>query len=115
MSSLFPTTQYYKEFIHGESVKGKITNSYSNNLEFIGNIQPVTQKDQQLLEIGRKELGKVQVFTDHVFNICKEGEQNKGDLVLYDENYYEILALNNHLSGLLPHRFYVAELRLNIV
>lgn len=114
MGVLFPKTYPYKQYTGSNRIKGRITTVYNPILQsFTGNVQPMSQFEVESLDIGRHNLGKIKVYTDKVFTISKENEANTGDKVVYDNNDYEIIGLDNHTGNLLPHRKYIGELRLN--
>lgn len=113
MSTLFPKTNSYYPYNDSTKSKGRITSNYGNIATFVGNIQPMSQKEVDTLGIGRKDMGKVKVYTDTIFTISIEGQENTGDKVVYDSNIYEVIRKDRHTGSLLPHHKYIAELRLN--
>ena len=113
MSLLFPKIYNYKECQEGVFLDGIYNTGYSELLEFEGNIQPMTQVEINSLNIGRKNLGKIKIFTDKIFNIAIEESDKNGDLIFYENKNYEIISLDNHTGNLLPHKEYIAELRID--
>ncbi len=111
MSVLFPQTYNYLPYSSSTKVKGRVTVGYGSSTIFSGNVQPMSQKEVDSLDIGRKDLGKIKIYTDQVFTISEEGKENTGDIIIYDSAYYEVIKLDHHTGTLLPHRKYIAELR----
>jgi len=114
MPSLFPKPHRYIQRSPGTWVKGTWTEGTETVVEFTGDIQAMDQKKAVVLSIGRDNLGKVIVITDTVFNIADETTKQNGDLVTYHNENYEIIGFENWDHGLLPHNFYIGELRKNV-
>ena len=113
MSVLFPQTHNYYPYLDSTRSKGYISTNYDAISTFSGNIQPMSQEDINSLDIGRQNIGKIKIYTDQVFTISKENQENTGDKIVYDNEIYEVIGKDKHTGTLLPHTKYIAELRIN--
>lgn len=79
-------------------------------------IQPLTGKELESLNIGRDNLGKIKIFTDENLIITIPGTNGtnlqNGDKIVFDSNDYEIIAKFKYESGIISHNEYIGELRL---
>lgn len=112
MGVLFPKTYSFKPYSGSTRVKGRLTITYGVESTFVGNVQPMNQFQIESLDIGRKNIGKIKIVTDHNFTISTEGQENTGDIIIYDNNEWEVIGGNNNTGNILSHRKYIAELRL---
>lgn len=113
MGVLFPQTYSYTPFQKGKRIKGRFVSTYGSSSTFSGNVQPMNEIEVNALNIGRKNIGKIKIYTDHVFNIAEESSNINGDLVDYDGFQWEVIGKDHHTGTLLPHKKYIAELRID--
>lgn len=104
----YPQT-YYKN--DGAYVGGEWTASVTGPFTFLGTIQPDTGKDVFPKETGRDDTGRVRVFSSTRLAVGEEDGGAKGDMVIYDGRWYELIQAFPHQNRIIPHYEYLAELR----
>lgn len=109
MSIFFPTTITYKQ------VTGKYVNGVWQKTEvedtFLGNVQPITGRELESLNIGRADLGKIKIYSNIELHVSKKGSTNSGDVILYQNKKYEIIQIMSYQNNLVPHYKSLAEYR----
>jgi len=106
---LFPKTYTIYTANSGSFVNGHWVNGTPTTSTFIADIQPLSDKEINSLNIGRKELGKIKINTDS--NLTIQDTNKTGDLIAFNGVKYEIIAQSKWEVGLIPHNEYVAEYR----
>lgn len=112
--SLFPISQVYYH-VTGSYVRGEWVSAITGPLAFRGTIQPATADDIKSTEVARQDTGYVKVYTTTSMAVSRQGTANSGDVVLYDDQYWEIIQKLPHKSGLIPHNKYLAAIRPDFV
>lgn len=113
---LFPSTYTIKRKAstgyvdtHGHYVAGS-----QSTFNVQADCQSLTAKELEVLNIGRKDLGKIKIFCDTELLICQQGingtNLQNGDLITYLSEDYEIIQ-KQKFGNLIPHYEYIAELR----
>jgi hypothetical protein len=94
-------------------VNGIATDGTPTSVPFIGDMQPLSNKDAVALNIGRADIGKITVFSDRALQETRQGPSGSlcGDFVVFQGQNYEIIQESAHGNKLLPHWTYFAELR----
>ena len=109
---MFPKAYILKSYEPGDFVKGKFIPGAQFSRSIEADVQPLTGKELESLNIGRQELGKVKTFTDEVLTLSEEGTTQNSDIIVYDEDNYEIIARLKYDSDLINHNKYIAEIRI---
>lgn len=116
----FTKTYVVKKYAEGQYVHGRWTKGTVENDTIDANIQPITGNELLSLSVGRKELGKIKIYTDAVLNIATEttgvttDDGISGDIVTWDDgNDYEVVQLLDYNNNIISHKKYIAELRKN--
>lgn len=110
MGSLFPLSYSFTTQI-GSYVNGIWTVGTNTVSTFLGSCQPITGKELETLAIGRKDLGKIKIYTDSDLPVSIEGGTDSGAIVTYNGQTWEVISKMTYISGLIEHKKYVAELR----
>ena len=92
-------------------VNGEWTAGTATSVSFVGDIQPMTNREAVALNVGRHDLGKVNVFSETELLVTTQGGPAKGDIVTFSGKSYEVIKDNTHSNGIIDHYTYVAELR----
>ena len=108
---MFPKTYILKTYKEGELVKGQFIPGAQFSRNTIADIQPITGKELESLNIGRQELGKIKIYTDDIYTISKEGTKQNSDIIVWQENNYEIIQKLPYDNNLINHNKYIAEIR----
>jgi len=108
---MFPKTHTLKSFEDGEFIKGKFIPGAQFSRNTIADIQPITGKELESLNIGRQELGKIKIYTDDIYTISKEGTTKNSDIIVWKGNDYEIIQKLPYDGDLINHNKYIAEIR----
>jgi len=97
------TTGFYEK---GQWKKGKPFDT-----EFWGSAQPASGKVMELLPEGKRNTETVSVFAPIKmdFTSADFDKKTSGDLIIYDDKYYEILIAKKWNVGLIPHWELVAS------
>lgn len=87
-------------------------------ISIIADVQPMTSKQIVSLDIGRKELGKIKIYTDEKLHEATEKNENgfkqNGTYLKFSNNeWYEVIQNIIYSGGLINHNKYIAELRKN--
>ena len=99
------------------------TGSYDNSGKYIpgentpdtiqADCQPEdTNNDLESAITGRKNLGRIKIYTDEILNVADETTGQNGDIIEFDGDDYEIISKGKR-STLIPHNKYYGELRKN--
>ncbi len=79
--------------------------------------QPMSSKEVDQLNIGRRELGKIKIYTDETLQLMREsdeGKESNGTYFKFDNGeWYEVIQDITRKGGLINHNKYIAELRKN--
>lgn len=92
-------------------VDGEWTAGASESVPFVGDIQPMTNRESAALNIGQSDLGKITVFSETELVVKKMGGAAFGDRVSFAGNDYELIKDNTYSNGIIDHYAYVGELR----
>lgn len=108
----------YKIFnFTGEFVEGRWKEWRSPDQIIQADAQPMSGKEVDQLTIGRRELGKIKIYTDETLNIVGEADEGgikNGTYFQFDNGeWYEIIQDITRRGGLISHNKYIAELRKN--
>lgn len=92
-----------------------IEGSPEANTSIIADIQSLTSKELESLNIGRDDLGKIKIFSDTELLVALAGEDGNylqnGDKVTFLNDDYEIIQRVPFVNNIIPHFEYIAELR----
>jgi hypothetical protein len=92
--------------------KGQPVAGTPTSVPFVGDIQPLSNKDLVALQIGRQGLGKIKVYSDRALRTGSSSDAiAKGDTVVWGSKNYELIQESYHNAGLNQHWLYIAELR----
>ena len=82
------------------------------SVPFVGDIQPMSNRDVVALNVGRHDLGKVRIFSEtELKETSTGGSPARGDLVTFRGNNYEVIQENSHVNDIIGHFEYVGEYR----
>lgn len=109
MSVLFPKTISYL-VVTGSRVKGKFVEVETPGT-FTGDVQPVTGRDLDVVQVGRQDIGKIKVYANESLNVSVEGSNTPGDMIIWQGGKWEIIAKMANQNDLIPHYKYIAEYR----
>lgn len=76
---------------------------------FLGNVQPVTGKEAESLNIGKENEGLVKIYTGTRLNVSSEKTNKSGDIVIWEGQQWKIVDEKVYQNGLLSHYRYIAE------
>lgn len=107
---LFPKNLAAQRTVYALS-DGEWTAGATSSVPFVGDIQPMANREATALNVGRHDLGKVNVFSESELLVTTQGGPAKGDIVFFSGKNYEVIKDNTHLNGIIDHYTYVAELR----
>jgi len=111
MSTLFPKPISYQYNIGGYNSDGIwLSGSDIENI-FMGSVQPLTWKEVQSLNIGRKDTGKVKVYSDTQLPVSNEGGDIKGAVISWQNKKWELIDEASYQNDLINHYKYIGELR----
>jgi hypothetical protein len=100
-----------KRMSGGTRVEGKwIPGTYSD-ITVTMSVQPVIGRELESINIGRQNLGKVKCYTDDELQISEPKKDYTGDIVIFQGDWYEIIARQPWQSGLINHFKYFGEFR----
>jgi hypothetical protein len=106
---LFPREYPLFQQTAGSYVKGDWVAGVETETTFQADIQPMTSKETETLSIGKRELGKVRIYTDNELTVLDTDKT--GDRVVFDGYKYEVIMKDKHEVGLIPHNRFIAEKR----
>jgi predicted nucleic acid-binding protein len=112
MAVLFPKKYTINELSSGEYVDGWWEEGAMFSMEIEADIQPLTGRELESLDVGRRGVGKIRIYTDKDLQIADAAINDNGDIVIYDEKKYEIISKEPR-KGIMNHNKYIAELRMN--
>jgi len=110
MSTLFPKTIAYKQVTFTRDSHGRAVNS-ETDATFQGSVQPVSGKEFENLEDGRKDFGTVKVYSSTRLNVSLEGSNKRGDLITWQNQQWELGQELIYQNSLIPHYKYFAFFR----
>ena len=111
MGNPFRNDYTVKRMTGGTYIKGQWTPGDREDLTISMSVQPVTGKELENMNVGRRNIGKIKCYTDEELQISKPDEDFTGDLVLFQNDLYEIIAKEPWQSGIINHYKYYAEFR----
>lgn len=106
---MFPKNYSIKRKAAGTFTKGIFTEGTETTITIVADVQPITGKDFEALNIGREYRGAVRIYTDVTLNFSAASQTP--DKIVFDSFDYEILELNKRDGGLITHNKYIAYLR----
>lgn len=109
--SEFHSTIVVQGNTQGSYVAGRFVKGVSGAGSIEGSVQPITGRALAALEIGRKDLGKVTIFTDSVLKISNTTTQENGDRIEWGGAVYEIIQRAPWQNGIIDHYEYIGEYR----
>lgn len=95
----------------GTYVKGVWTPGTDTTKTVYGSVQALSYRELAILDIGRKDLGKVKIYSDTALKVSQEGTENSGDIITWDSRDWEIIQALDFQNGIIPHYKYLAEFR----
>lgn len=107
MSTLFPRALTVSRST-GSYVNGVWTSS-AVSITVMGSAQPMSGREIQALEIGRKDIGKIKLYTDTPLVVSTEGQANSGDVVTWQGKLWEVISTADYQNDLIPHYKSIAE------
>ena len=114
MSTLFPTKIDY-EYHTANDTEGDYDNAGdwspgdTDELFFLGSVQPASGKEIDSLPVGREDTGKVKIYSDRVLPISKQGGNEAGAIVFWKNQKWEVIYELTFQNGLIPHYKYIGE------
>lgn len=114
MSILFPEVQNTKTSTGSAYVKGVWTLGSETETDIIIDVQPMTDREIDSLEIGRRDIGKIKAYSNIELKVSTEGTENSGDTIIWRNKEYEIIKKEEHFNSFfseLNHYKYIAEYR----
>jgi len=113
MSTLFPKPIQYESHTanstEGEYVDGVYVEGDAELLTFYGSVQPATGKDIDSLSVGREDTGKVKVYSDRILPISSEDGKDKGAIVYWQGEKWELIYEGKFQNSLIPHYKYIGQ------
>lgn len=114
-----PITVYAVTTTSDRSTKGKMQEVRTLREGIIGTIQQfrgdVAGATRVTLREGAKGTrGRVKIYTPNVLNKAKPGTNIGGDIVVWNNKEWEIIAEGIFDNGIVPHNKYIAEYRREI-
>lgn len=110
MATLFPKTITYRRYSVTDDGYGRFTKAYTT-ATFQGSVQPMTGKEVESLEVGRRDLGKRKIYSSEKLKVAVEATAFSGDVVEWQDDLYEIIQEMTFQNDLIGHYKYVAEYR----
>lgn len=111
MGSLFPIVQEAYRLNGGSYVNGIWQEGTREDFTFLGTIQPMTGKEIESMVGARETQGMVKIYTGDDLQVSKEGTDETGDIIIFDEAEYELVKEMPYTSNLINHRKYAAAFR----
>lgn len=108
--SLFNNVYNYEVLEEGQYKNGVWVDGASVISTFSGSVQPMSSREIESLNVGRRDVGKVKAFTNTDLPVSREGGTQRGALIHFGTNKYEVIEKNIYESGLINHYKYIAEL-----
>ncbi len=106
MSTLFPRTISILRRV-GSRVNGHWTFE-ETSMNVTGSVQPVSGKDTQFLQEGRRDVGTVKVYCNERLNVSVEGSENSGDVVIWRGKKWEVFQELDFANDIINHYKYLA-------
>ena len=110
------------------TIKRKQANGYYNNsglyvegdaiadFTVVADCQAMSAKQLESLNIGRDNLGKINIFCDTELIVAIPGDDGNnlqnGDIIVFNNDDYEIIQRSNFVNNIISHYEYIGELRL---
>lgn len=76
-----------------------------------GSVQPLTGYELSILDTGSQGMGKVWIRTKTALHSRKPGSDEAGDVLLWNNDRWELIDDKPYLSGVISHHTYLAEWR----
>lgn len=109
--SLFPSPQTVERYTTGSYVNGLWSGETTTTVTVQGSVQPITGRDVDVQEGGRKDVGQVWLITDAALSVSVEGSAARGDVLIWQGRRYEIVRREDWSSQVLNHVRYRCEYR----
>lgn len=93
-------------YVNGDYVPGI---EQSSLVDF--DIQPIISDETQSLDEGRREIGRIKIYSDIDLITNEEGQNTIADRVVYEGKTYEVIKEDKRRVTILRHNKYTAELR----
>jgi len=113
MGILFPKTHTYtlKTYTTGEYVTGRYIEGQLDIKTIEADIQPMTDKEVEAMNIGRKNLGKIKIYISTQLKIANETTKQNGDIITWNGEDYELISEDIRDNNLINHYKYIGEIR----
>ena len=111
MSVLFPTNVTVYSFSEGTRVKGKWVPGSFVESTIIGRVRNFTAFEVANLPEGKTNIGHVKIYSNSALNTAVDGGSSKGDIVIWQGRYYEVVKETHRPQGVINHYKYEAEFR----
>jgi hypothetical protein len=98
----------------GSYVKGVWTEGATSSFTIRGTAQPMSSREIESLNVGRKDTGKIKIYSDTQLVVSEEGATNAGDFIAFGGKEWEIIAELTNQNALINHYKYIAEYRQDI-
>lgn len=109
MRTLFPKTYEMESSENGAYHHGVWRDGTKQVGTFRGSVQQVTGEELVSLTVGRKDTGKIKIYTSSILSVSTEGGSTAGDIVLWGGRRWEVIQALSYRSDLIPHYKYIAE------
>lgn len=111
MSTLFPRPIAVERKTDGSYQGGIWVDGDEETIAFIGSVQPMSGKEMDALDVGRRDLGKVKVYSSTPLLVSTEGGDTPGDIVQWQGQRWELIQELRLQNDIIPHYKYVGEFR----
>lgn len=114
MSTLFPKKIQYEDHT-GSNTQGEYNEAGDwvpgdKELKtFLGSVQPATGREIESLDVGRQDTGKVKVYSDILLPCSKQGGDEKGAIVYWKNQKWEVITEGINQNDLIPHYKHFAQ------
>ena len=109
--TLFPKTIQYETHSGGSYVDGIWVDGITVLNTFAGSVQPISDEDVNSLPVARQKQGLMKVYADIELPITKEGGNEKGTIVIWQNKKYEVIQKLDYQNNLISHYKYIIALR----
>lgn len=115
----WPKNYTVLRYANPTNIKGEMIKGTETSIIISANIQPLTAEELNSLEIGRRELGKIKIYSDFDLKVSETKEDGTlidSDKIIWDngKKYEIIMKMDYNEQSLIPHKKYIAELRENL-
>lgn len=94
----------------GSYVNGRWVKSSGEAKTIQGSVQPIGS-EIEVLNIGRRDLRKVYLYTDSSLKIANKDKATNGDVFVADGEIFEVIGKEPWKNGIIPHTKYIGEYR----